>query len=434
MAPGGSASELIKLRARAVELFREGIAASDPERAVASALKARTQIIAAARRVILVAFGKAACPMARAALPFLGDKLHTACAVTNRENLVEVAGVEVIAGGHPLPDEASVRGADAIESAARSVRPGDLLLVLVSGGGSALICAPVPGIAVADKIALNEALIRSGADITEINAVRQSFSRLKGGRLAQLASGARVLSLILSDVPGDDVATIASGPTARPSTRAADAAAILERYDLVGTLPPTLCAYLDGSAAMTQPHDECFDHVENVVIGSNAISLQRVMSSAGSHYPVVVKADDWLAGDVSEAAATLHRLAVFAARQEGPVAIVAGGEPTVRVRGSGRGGRNQELALRFALHDEQSSIRRPWVFLSGGTDGRDGPTDAAGGLVDAGSTSWMRELGCSPEDYLSNNDSYHALALSGDLLITGPTGTNVADLQILLMH
>ena len=242
-------------------------------------------------------------------LPFVGDKLHTACAVTNRENLVEVAGVEVIAGGHPLPDEASVRGADAIESAARSARPGDLLLVLISGGGSALICAPMPEIALADKISLNQALIRSGADITEINAVRQSFSRLKGGRLAQLASGARVLSLILSDVPGDDVATIASGPTAKPSTRAADATAILERYDLVGTLSPTLCAYLDGSAAMTQPHDECFDHVENVVIGSNAISLQRVMSSAGSHYPVVVKADDWLDGDVSEAAATLHRLA-----------------------------------------------------------------------------------------------------------------------------
>jgi hydroxypyruvate reductase len=431
---GGSASDLIRLRAQAVELFREGVAASDPEGAVASALKTRTETIAAARRVILVAFGKAACPMARAALPFVGDKLHTACAVTNRENLVEVAGVEVIAGGHPLPEEGSVRGADAIESAARSARPGDLLLVLVSGGGSALTCAPAQGVPLADKIALNEALIRSGADITEINAVRQSFSRLKGGRLAQLASGARVLSLILSDVPGDDVATIASGPTARPSTCVADAKAILERYDLVRTLSPTLREYLDDPAARTQPDAEYFDHVENVVIGSNAISLQRVMSSAGSHYPVVVKADDWLDGDVSEAAATLHRLAVFAARQEGPVAIVAGGEPTVRVRGSGRGGRNQELALRFALLNERTSIRRPWVFLSGGTDGRDGPTDAAGGLVDAGSTSWMRQLGCSPEDYLDNNDSYRALALSGDLLMTGPTGTNVADLQILLMH
>jgi glycerate 2-kinase len=433
MAFGWSASALIKLRAQAIELFRDGVAASDPEWAVASALKARTEIIATARRVILVAFGKAACPMARAALPFVGNKLHMACAVTNRENLVEIDGVEVIVGGHPLPDEGSLRGADAIESAARSARPGDLLLVLISGGGSALVCAPAPGIALADKIALNEALIRSGADITEINAIRQRFSRLKGGRLAQLASGIKILSLVLSDVPGDDVATIASGPTIKPLTTAADATAILKRHDLFETLPPTLRVYLDGSARMNL-EAESFDHVENVVIGSNAISLQRVMSSAGSHYPVVVKADDWLSGDVSEAAATLHRLAVFAARQEGPIAIVAGGEPTVKVCGNGRGGRNQELALRFALLDERTSIGRPWVFLSGGTDGRDGPTDAAGGLVDAGSTKWMRTLGGSPEARLDNNDAYHALASSGDLLITGPTGTNVADLQIFLMR
>lgn len=429
-----SASALIKLRAQALELFRDGIAASDPERAVTSALKARTEILAAARRVILVAFGKAAYPMVRAALPFVGDKLHVACAVTNRENLTEIDGVEVIAGGHPLPDEGSLRGADAIEKAARSARPDDLVLVLISGGGSALICAPVPGITLADKIALNEALIRSGADITEVNAIRQRFSRLKGGRLAQVVSGAKILSLILSDVPGDDVGTIASGPTAKPLTTAADAAAILKRHDLIERLPAALRAHLDDASVRKELEAESFDHVENVVIGSNAISLQQVMSSASSCYPVVVKADDWLSGDVSEAAAALHRLAMFAARQEGPVAIVAGGEPTVRVCGDGRGGRNQELALRFALLDERTSIRRPWVFLSGGTDGRDGPTDAAGGLVDAGSTKWMRKLGGSPEAQLNNNDSYHALASSGDLLITGPTGTNVADLQILLMR
>jgi glycerate 2-kinase len=371
--------------------------------------------------------------MARAALPFIGDKLHTACAVTNRDNLVEIDGVEVMAGGHPLPDEESLRGADAIEGAARSARPGDLLLVLISGGGSALVCAPAPGIALADKIALTEALIRSGADITEVNAIRQRFSRLKGGRLAQLASDAKILSLILSDAPSDDVATIASGPTTKPLTTAADVTAILKRHDLVETLSPALRAHLAHSSDRTDLDAACFDHVENVVIGSNAISLQRVVSSAGSHYPAVVKADDWLSGDVSEAAAALHRLALFAARDEGPIAIVAGGEPTVRVCGNGKGGRNQELALRFALLDERTSIGRPWVFLSGGTDGRDGPTDAAGGLVDAGSTKWMRRLGGSPEARLKNNDAYHALASSGDLLITGPTGTNVADLQILLM-
>ncbi|MBB6468222.1 hydroxypyruvate reductase [Aminobacter lissarensis] len=428
-----SVSALVKLRQQATALFREGIAASDPEQAVISVLETRLDDIAAAKRVILIAFGKAACPMARAALPFVAGKLHSACAVTNSENLAEIAGVEVISGGHPLPDEGSVKGADAIEAAARAAAPGDLVLVLVSGGGSALTCAPAPGIALADKITLNDMLIRCGAEISEINAVRQLFSRLKGGRLAQLAARAKVLSLILSDVPGDDVGTIASGPTARPSATQAEALAVLDRYSLNNILPPALKAHL-GQLVDNAQAPATFDHVDNIVIGSNGISLQRVMSSAEANYPVVVKADDWLSGDVSDVAKTLHRMAVFAANQRGPVAIVAGGEPTVRVAGNGKGGRNQELALRFALLNEWTSIKRPWVFLSGGTDGRDGPTDAAGGIVDPGSTTWMRKLGCNPVALLQNNDSYHALASSGDLLMTGATGTNVADLQILLMQ
>jgi len=428
-----SVSALVKLRAQAMALFREGIAASDPEQAVIAALETRLDDIAAARRVILIAFGKAACPMARAALPFVTDKLVSACAVTNLENHAEIDGVEVIAGGHPLPDAGSIRGAEAIERAARSAEPGDLVLVMVSGGGSALTCAPAAGVGLGDKIELNDTLIRCGADISEINAVRQLFSRLKGGRLAQLASRTKMLSLILSDVPGDDVGTIASGPTARPSATQADAIDILGRYGLIKTLSPALKSHLDFVLENEQPAST-FEHVENIVIGSNGISLQRVMNSAGTNYPVVVKADDWLSGDVSDVAKTLHRMAVFAASQRGPVAIVAGGEPTVRVAGNGKGGRNQELALRFALLNEWTSIKRPWVFLSGGTDGRDGPTDAAGAIVDAGSTTWMRKLGCNPVALLQNNDSYHALASSGDLVMTGATGTNVADLQILLMQ
>ena len=426
------APAVTRLREQAIALFREGVAASDPERAVISALEARRGEIASANRVILIAFGKAACPMARAALPFVGDKLHYACAVTNRENLATIPGVEVIAGGHPLPEEGSIAGAYAVERAARSAESGDLVLVLVSGGGSALICAPAPGVSLADKIALNSALIRCGADINEINAVRQQFSRLKGGRLAQLAAGAKMLSLILSDVPGDDVGTIASGPTARPSASTTDALGIISRYGLYDRLPATLRGHIDN-LSLRGP-DVSFDHVENVIVGSNSISLHKVMESAETSYPMVVKADDWLSGDVSDVAEILHRMAIFAANQRGPVAIVAGGEPTVRVAGTGIGGRNQELALRFALLNEWASIKRPWVFLSGGTDGRDGPTDAAGGIVDPSSTSWMRKLGCNPVALLENNDSYHALESSGDLLITGATGTNVADLQILLMQ
>ncbi|WP_083338565.1 DUF4147 domain-containing protein [Ensifer sp. LCM 4579] len=420
------------LRQQAIALFREGVAASDPERAVTAALAGRLDAIAAARRVILIAFGKAACLMTRAALPFVRDKLHCAHAVTNQENLEDIEGVHVIAGGHPLPNEGSIAGAYAIERAARAAEPGDLLLVLVSGGGSALICAPAPGLSLADKIALNDALIRCGAEINEINAVRRQFSRLKGGRLAQLATGARILSLILSDVPGDDAATIASGPTAKPSATATEMLAILDRYGLRDSLPTTILSQVDHLVG-----DEAkeFDHVENVIIGSNGISLQRVVKSARASYPIVVKAGDWLSGDVSEVAETMHRRAIDASNQRGgPIAIVAGGEPTVRVTGTGIGGRNQELVLRFALRNEQTAIKRPWVFLSGGTDGRDGPTDAAGGLVDPNSTSRMRNVGCNPGALLENNDSYRALDSSGDLLITGATGTNVADLQILLMR
>ncbi|MDK1374037.1 MULTISPECIES: DUF4147 domain-containing protein [unclassified Sinorhizobium] len=419
------------LREQAIALFREGVAASDPSSAVTSALEGRRDAIAAARRVILIAFGKAACPMTRAALPFVRDKLHYARAVTNQENLESIEDVHVIAGGHPLPNEGSIAGAYAIERAARAAEPGDLVLALVSGGGSALICAPVPGLSLADKIALNDALIRSGAEINEINAVRQQFSRLKGGRLAQLASGARMLSLILSDVPGDDIGIIASGPTAQPKSTAADALAVLDRYGLRDRLPDAIRSQVNHLV-----RDEAGrpDHVENVLIGSNRISLRQVIENAGANYPTVLKASDWLSGDVAKVAHTLHRMALDASNQRGSVAIVAGGGPTVRVAGSGTGGRNQELVLRFALLAESAPIKRPWAFLSAGTDGRDGPTDAAGGIVDPSSMSRMRTIGCNPRALLENNDSYRALESSGDLLITAATGTNVADLQILLMR
>jgi len=428
-----SASDMIALRRQALDLFRGGVSASDPEKAVSEALEQRRHMIDGARRIILIAFGKAACPMVRGSLPFLGGKLHAACAVTNPENMAQLDDrVAVVAGGHPLPDENSLRAAQMVEELARSAAPGDLLLVLVSGGGSALVCAPAPGIALADKIALNDALIRSGADIGEINTARQAFSRLKGGRFALLAARAQVLSLILSDVPGDDVSTIASGPTAKP--RAGDALAVLERHGLANALPIAMREHLKRLAGEPEMPAGAFDHVENIVIGGNGISLKKVMECAGTLFPAVVKANDWLSGDVSDAACVLHRIAWSVARESGPVAIVAGGEPTVKVRGNGKGGRNQELALRFAVLEESARIGRPWVFLSGATDGRDGPTDAAGGIVDAGSTGWMRQFGCDPDMHLANNDSYCALASSGDLLLTGATGTNVADLQILLMR
>lgn len=429
-----SASLLKSLRQEAVALFRDGVAAANPEQAVRAALVDRGATFEQASRIILVAFGKAACPMARAAMPFVRDRLVTAIALTNHENVEPVDGVEVIAGGHPIPDEGSIAGAVAIEDAVSRAQDGDLVLVLVSGGGSALLCAPPPGVELADKIALNDALIRSGADIGEINAVRPIFSRLKGGQMARLAGKARVLSLILSDVPGDDIATIASGPTARPRSSACRALEVLDKYRLWQNLPAALKRRLEQMKAAPDATATDFANVENIVIGSNAISLRAVVGNAEARFGSVVHASDWLEGDVLDAAAELHRIARTAAQRNGPIAVVCGGETTVRVRGDGKGGRNQELALCFALLNELQPIDRQWVFLSGGTDGLDGPTDAAGGIVDEGSPDWIRQQGYDPVGSLENNDSYHALACSGDLLITGATGTNVADIQILLMR
>lgn len=415
-------------------LFREGVAAANPEQAVAAALVERSATLEQAPRIILVAFGKAACPMARAAMPFARNRLVTAIALTNHENVESVDGVEVIAGGHPIPDEGSIMGAAAIERAVSHAQEGDLVLVLVSGGGSALLCAPPSGVELADKIALNDALIRSGADICEINTVRPIFSRLKGGQLARLAGKARVLSLILSDVPGDDVATIASGPTAKLPSSTRRALEVLDKYGLRQKLPPALKCRLDRIHDMPDAAVADVDNVDNVVIGSNSISLLSVVDKAGTKFGSVVHANDWLEGDVLDAAAELHRIARAAAEHHGSVAVICGGETTVKVKGNGKGGRNQQLALCFALLNELQPIDRPWVFLSGGTDGLDGPTDAAGGIVDAGSLDWMRQFGHDPAGSLENNDSYRALACSGDLLVTGATGTNVADIQIVLMR
>ena len=422
------ASALMDLRRQAIDLFRTGVAAAEPGPAVAAALEQRADRLEAARRVIVIALGKAACAMTRAALPLIGPKLHRAIAVTNAENAVAVEGVQVITGGHPLPDQGSLDAGCAVESLARSAQESDLVLVLVSGGGSALLCAPVTGLSLSDKAALNDALIRSGADIREINAVRQHLSRLKGGRLAQLASRAEILALIVSDVPGDDVRLVASGPTAPLYASVSYAHSVLSKYRVDS---PFKEALLSPDECFSE---EMFDRIENVVVGSNRISVESVGAKARQCGIRVIKAADWLSGNVRDAACTLHGIALEHAPDPGPVAVIAGGETTVEVSGTGKGGRNQELALRFALANEEKAIRRDWVFLSGGTDGRDGPTDAAGAIVDAGSTSRMRNFGPEPAVLLGKNDSYAALARSGDLLMTGATGTNVADLQILLMR
>lgn len=407
-------SRYMEPRAEALRLFRAGVAAADPADAVGRAL--RDWPAGAGGRVSIIAVGKAAPAMARAALGTI--EADEALVVTVDGLAGAIPGADVFAASHPVPDE---RGAAAAREALRraeALGAGDRLLTLVSGGASALLPAPAEGVSLADKIVVNRLLLLSGADITQTNLVRQALSRLKGGGLARAAWPAPVVSLILSDVVGDDPRVVASGPTAEPLGTAADAAATLRHLGLWDRLPASVRARLSQVAPPAAP---C--HADNRLVGSNGLSL-AAMARAGGGAKIV---DEPLVGDVAGAAETVLR------HLPDPGGVVLfGGETTVRVAGGGLGGRNQELALRVALLAGERGLPEDWVFLSGGTDGRDGPTDAAGGLVDPASTARMRAAGVDPAEALGRNDSYHALRASGDLLRMEPTGTNVADLQVLV--
>ncbi|MGB3406145.1 MAG: DUF4147 domain-containing protein [Jannaschia sp.] len=389
-----------------IEIFNAGLRRADPAAAVAEALDG------ARRPDLILAIGKAACAMARAALARFPA---TACLiVTNPENAGAVPGADVMLGGHPVPDAGSLAAGEALLAAAGALASGHHCLVLISGGGSALAVAPVEGVGLAEKAELSRLLLGAGLDIKAMNLVRQNVSRLKGGGLARALAPATAEALILSDVVDDDLAAIASGPMVPPLGDAAAARAVLEAAGLWDRTP------LSCQAALRRPGSSATPIVPCTLVGSNRLSAEAMLAAApGAHLDPVP-----LEGDVAEAAMRVSRAA---RTREG--LTLWGGEPTVLQRGQGRGGRNQELALRVAV--ALRGIGRPWAFLSAGTDGRDGPTDAAGAIVDDGTLARAAAAGLDIEARLADNDSYPVLAASGDLLMTGGTGTNVADLQIL---
>lgn len=407
--------------------FDAALRAADPSRAVSQALPGHRDAIARAEHVHVAALGKAAIAMTRAARPALAGREGRIVVVTTAgaaDDPLEVA--EVIEGGHPIPDEGSLRGGDALLSLAEGAGPNDLVLALISGGGSALAAAPRPGFTLDDKIRVTRLLLGSGADITEMNVVRRALSRLKGGGLARAALPAPVLALILSDVPGDDPADVASGPTAAaPAAPSPDE--VLLRHNLLGDLPDDLVRRIQET-----PRSGASPSATNEIVASNAQSVAAAEAALSEAGHKVHRLSGWLGGDVADATTRLLDT-MREAISEGVTALVAGGETTVRVTGDGNGGRNQELALRMALAEADAPLDRRWAFFSGGTDGRDGPTDAAGGFADPGTLDRIRAAGLAPRDELARNNAYFALDAAGDLLRTGPTGTNVADIQITLL-
>lgn len=402
------------MRAEARRLFDVAVAAADPGPAVDRWLASHWT--GTTGRLVVLGLGKAAPAMVRAALARLAP--DRALCVTNPENDTRIDGAEVILGAHPVPDAGSARAGAALLEAVAGLSPEDRVLVLVSGGGSALAVAPVDGVSFDDKAQVSRLLLGAGLDINRMNLVRQNLSLLKGGGLARAAAPAQVTALVLSDVIGDDLSIIASGPTVAPAGGAGAAMAVLRGAGLWDAVPGTVRTALEQAPAVDAPD------AQTHLIGSNRVSLEAMMDARDG----AVIVDDALTGDVEDAAAGVLAAARTA---RSPATLLFGGETTVRLRGSGRGGRNQELALRVAL--SAGGLTRPWVFLSGGTDGRDGPTEAAGGIVDGTTTERLRAAGVDAEALLANNDSNAALAAAGDLLVTGGTGTNVADVQVMIL-
>ncbi|HDL85082.1 MAG TPA: glycerate kinase, partial [Candidatus Acetothermia bacterium] len=347
---------------------------------------------------------------------------------------VSTQRVEVVEALHPVPDERGLAAARRIAQLADSAGENDLVIILISGGGSALLTYPVDGIELADLAATNELLLRSGARIQEINTVRKHLSQLKGGQLAARAFPATVITFVLSDVPGDPLDAIASGPTVGDPTTYADAARILRDYELWDKVSLSVRAHIErglsGEIVETpKPGDEVFSRVTTTIIGSGSVAAEAALDEArelGYHSLLLTTTLEGEAREVGKVFAAIAREEVQHKHPLPlPALIIAAGETTVTVSGSGKGGRNQELALSAA----QGIEGLPEVVIASvGTDGRDGPTDAAGGIVDGGTISRLHAQGIDPHESLATNDSYHALASSEDLILTGPTGTNVADL------
>ena len=389
------------MRDKALEIFNAGVAAADPYKAVTVNLQDIEP------PALIIAVGKAARLMAKAALDRFAN---TPCIiVTNYENATDLVGATVYAAGHPVPDENGATAARAVIAALQKAT--GPVLALISGGGSALLPAPAGKLTLADKAAVNEILLRSGLEITAMNLIRQQLSELKGGGFLRLAAPQPVTALILSDVIGDDLASIASGPTVGPIGTAEEAITLLKGAHVWDQMPVVVKDHLQAAA----PQDP-LPPARNILVGSNEISVAAMAAAAGDAHVIPVPVE----GDVVQAAKLICDNA-------GIGITVWGGETTVVLHGDGRGGRNQELSLLIA-QEAQARGWTEWLCLQGGSDGRDGPTDAAGGIVDQETLGKIPNL----EALLANNDSYAALALAGNLLMTDATGTNVADLGVMI--
>jgi hydroxypyruvate reductase len=438
-----------RLRQAAKDILAAGLHAADPARLVARHLRVDDNALfvggasyrlARGGRLMVVSAGKAASAMARAAEEVLGERIAEAIAVDSSAPARPLERTRLRVARHPLPDERGQTAASEVETLARGLGPNDVLLVLISGGASALLPSPVRGITLEDKAAVTSLLQRSGAAIGELNTVRKHLSRLKGGGLARTAAPARVVCLVLSDVVGDDLSTIASGPTVPDPTTYEEAIEVLRARGVLAQVPKRVRRHLEAGAAgdvaeTPKPGDPLFRRVVTRVIGSNRWTIEAAAQEARRLGLTPLVLTSYLEGEAREVARSLTSI-LRECVESGtpaatPVCLLAGGETTVTVRGEGAGGRNQELAV--AAAEPLSRFPNFAVVASMATDGVDGASHAAGGMVDHDTLRRAREAGLPPVgDILAANDTTNFLGPLGDLIVTGPTGTNVVDLTLLL--
>jgi hydroxypyruvate reductase len=445
---------LNKMRSEAEEIFRSCLRPVDPYGAVKRFVRLEGDRLVVGveepskaeldlnrfERISLVGAGKATAPMAMAIEELFGNKLHKGLINVKYGFTEDLKFTEIIEAGHPVPDENSVEGTVKILDFLKSAGEKDLIFSLISGGGSALLCQPAGDITLPEKQDITKKLLACGASIDEMNAVRKHLSLSKGGKMARAAYPATVVNLMLSDVVGDKMDVIASGPFVPDTSTYKDVQDVFRRYNLKD-VPPAIRDYLkagieEGAPETPKGGDKVFDNVFNLIVGSNILSLEAASAKAKELGYETLILSSMVEGETREVALVHSAIAKEIVKTGNPSAppacIISGGETTVTIRGDGLGGRNQEFCLAAALDIVDLPPRV--VILSGGTDGNDGPTDAAGALVDPLTVTRGKDAGMDAREFLDNNDAYHFFEKTKDLLMTGPTNTNVMDVRFVLVR
>jgi hydroxypyruvate reductase len=436
------------MRATAEDIFFSGLNGVEPENAIKRHIRRLgndlvtpngTYDLNTYRNIYIVGGGKAGAPMAKAMEDILGERISEGLVIVKYGHGEETRKVKVLEAAHPIPDESGVRHTKELLDLLKRTQGNDLVVCLLSGGGSALMIAPAEGVSLQEKQELTRHLLECGASINEINTLRKHVSAIKGGRLAKAACPSTVICLILSDVVGDDLSTIASGPTYPDGTTFSSCLEILERYGIKEKISKTIIEYLEMGCGNQEEEtlkrgNPALEKTENIIVGSNIQALQSAKAKAdtlGFNTLILSSSIEGETKDVAKVHAAIVKEIIATENPiKRPACILSGGETTVKIQGTGKGGRNQEFALVVAT--EIDGIKGVTI-LCAGTDGNDGPTDAAGAIVDGDSMSRSLKKGLKAREFLDNNDSYSFFSIQGDLFKTGPTKTNVMDLRIMLV-